>query len=112
MLQGNRSTKRYGLLLSLAITSLTIGVPVAAGFDADRLARLDETFERYVAEGQIPGAVIQVNHRGKAVYHRAFGKSDLESNRTMRTDTIFRIASMSKAVISVAIVKLQERGAS
>ena len=76
----------------------------------ERLSRLDDLLDAYVAEGRIPGAVLQVTHDGRTVYHRGAGLRDREANGSMQRDTIFRIASMSKAVVSAAVIMLQERG--
>lgn len=86
--------------------------PAAAqtGFAADRLARIDALFNRYVEENRIPGAVVLLLRDGRPVYERAFGWSDKEAGRRMATDSIFRIASQSKALTSVGILSLMEEG--
>jgi CubicO group peptidase (beta-lactamase class C family) len=81
------------------------------GFAADRLARIDRAFQQQVDDGRIGGAVALVLRDGRPVYERAFGWSDKETGRKMTTDTIFRIASQSKALTSVAILALMEEGA-
>ena len=81
-----------------------------AQVSAERLGRLDDFLDAYVTEGRIPGAVLHVTHDGRTVYHRAVGARDIEANAPMVPDTIFRIASMSKAVVSTAVMILQERG--
>ena len=77
---------------------------------AQRLARLDEVLQRYVDEERLAGAVAIVLKDGETVYDRAFGWSDKESGRRMQTDTIFRIASQTKALTSAAILALLEEG--
>ena len=67
-------------------------------------------FQRYVDEGQVGGAVVLVLRDGRPVYERAFGWSDKEAGRRMATDSIFRIASQSKALTSVGILSLMEEG--
>jgi len=84
--------------------------PEALGFAPERLARIASTVNRYVDEGRIAGAVTLVVRRGQAVQFEAFGRSDVERNAPMRRDTLFRIASMSKAVTSVAAMILVEEG--
>lgn len=96
-------------LAVLAVCMLAI--PVLAGVSSERLTRLDALLDAYVVEGKLPGAVLQVTHDGRTVYHRAVGFRDRDVDAAMQTDTIFRIASMSKAVVSAAVVMLQERGA-
>jgi CubicO group peptidase (beta-lactamase class C family) len=111
--------KRPGLLLALAaviavhrvILSGQTAAPVPqTAFSADRLARIDVVFKQYVDENRLAGAVALLLRDGKPVYERAVGWSDKEANRRMTTDTIFRIASQTKAVTSVAILSLMEEG--
>lgn len=84
--------------------------PPASVLSAQRLARLDEVLQRYVDEGRLVGAVALVLKDGETAYERAFGWSDKESGRRMTTDTIFRIASQTKALTSAAILALLEEG--
>jgi CubicO group peptidase (beta-lactamase class C family) len=87
--------------------------PVAtapAGFSAERLARADRMLQSYVDDGLIPGAVALVLRDGRPVYQKAVGWADKEAGRRMTTDTIFRIASQTKALTSVAILSLFEEG--
>jgi CubicO group peptidase (beta-lactamase class C family) len=76
----------------------------------ERLARIDSLLQRYTDENRIAGAVALVLRDGKPVYERAFGWSDKEAGRRMTTNTIFRIASQSKAITSAAILALVEEG--
>ena len=92
-------------------TVLVLALPGLAGVSTERIARLDGLLDAYVEEGKLPGAVLQVTHDGSTVYHRAAGFRDREAEAPMQPDTIFRIASMSKAVVSAAVMMLQERGA-
>ena len=85
-------------------------LPVHADVSTERLTRLDAFLEAYVADGKLPGAVLQVTHDGETVYHRAAGHRNVEAGAPMQPDTIFRIASMSKAVVSAAVMVLQEQG--
>ena len=81
-----------------------------AGVATDRLARIDRVFQQHVDENRIAGAVVLVLRDGQPLYERAFGWSDKESGRRMTTDTVFRIASQTKALTSVAILALMEEG--
>jgi CubicO group peptidase (beta-lactamase class C family) len=76
----------------------------------ERLARLDQVLQRYVEERRIPGGVALVMKDGQLVYERALGWSDVESKRQMTPETIFRIASQTKALTSAAILMLLEEG--
>jgi CubicO group peptidase (beta-lactamase class C family) len=82
----------------------------AAGFSPERLARIDTVYGGMVRRGEIAGAVVLVMRDGRPVYERAFGWADREARRPMTTDAIFRIASQTKAVTSVAILMLAEEG--
>ncbi len=73
-----------------------------------RLARIDRVLQQYVDEGRIAGAVALVLRDGQPVYERAVGWSDKEAGRRMTLDTIFRIASQTKAITSAAILTLFE----
>lgn len=85
-------------------------VTTASGFSLERLARIDRVMQQYVDEGRMAGAVALVLQNGQTIYERAFGWSDKEAGRRMTVDTIFRIASQTKAVTSVAILALVEEG--
>ena len=80
------------------------------GFSTQRLARIDSTVQRAVDGGEIAGAVALVLRGGQTVYARAFGWADREAGRRMTTDALFRIASQTKALTSVAIMTLIEEG--
>ena len=84
--------------------------PQQAGFVAERLQRIDQQIEQSIADGEIPGAVALVVRDGKVVYHKAFGHADIAAKKAMQQDSIFRIASMTKAVTTVAAMMLYEQG--
>jgi CubicO group peptidase (beta-lactamase class C family) len=102
-------------IAAIFVTTLTAGLTLSAqaarsDFNAERLARLDRVMNEYVNEGRVAGAVGLVLRDGKVVYERAVGWADKENNRRMQPDTIFRIASQTKAVTSVAALILVEEG--
>ena len=80
------------------------------GLNPERLARLDAALEDYVASGALPGAVALVAGPEEILYLKAFGYRDREAGDPLETDDIFRIASQTKAVVSVAVMMLQEEG--
>ena len=82
----------------------------AARFSTERLARIDKLLQQYVDENRIGGAVGFVLQDGLVVYERAVGWADKEAGVRMAPDTIFRIASQTKAITSVAILSLMEEG--
>jgi CubicO group peptidase (beta-lactamase class C family) len=84
--------------------------PERAGLSAERLERVDALIDRYMDRGLITGAVTLVARDGRIAHLDARGVKNLESREPMRTDTIFRIASMSKPVAGVAIMQLFENG--
>ena len=89
---------------------LPTGAPEQAGMAPDRLARITTTMKELVDQGRLAGTVTLVARNGRVVYHEAAGRRDIENNVPMTTDTLFRIASMSKAVTSVAVMMLVEEG--
>ncbi len=84
--------------------------PAHVGVIPQRLERIDAAINAAVTAGEIPGAVALVIRDGKIVYHEAFGYADIKSKRSMTTDAIFRIASMTKAITSTGIMMLYEQG--
>jgi CubicO group peptidase (beta-lactamase class C family) len=106
----------FALLLGLAVF-----VPVAPaaepapavdanGFSLERLQRLDSVIQDYIARRQLAGAVVSIARDGRPAYLKAYGLQDIENGKPMPTDAIFRIASMSKAVTTVAVMMLYEEG--
>ncbi len=84
--------------------------PESVGLSRERLGRIDELVQRYVAEGRIAGAVTVVSRRGGIAHLSTCGLMDIEQRKAMRTDAIFRIYSMTKLVTSVALLMLMEEG--
>lgn len=84
--------------------------PEKLGLSSERLYLLADTFDQYAADQKLPGGVILVARNGKIALQHAFGKSDIEKSIPMQTDHIFRIASQTKALVSVGIMILQEQG--
>ncbi len=84
--------------------------PEVVGMSAERLKRIDNALQQYIDRNVLPGMVAIVVRNGQIVYHKAFGQADAAANRPMRTDGIFRIASMTKAVTSTAVMMLYEEG--
>ncbi len=84
--------------------------PEELGFDPNRLDRITRAFQGYIDSGELPGAVVLIARNGKTAYFQAFGYRDRERKARMTTDTIFRIASMTKPIASVAAMILVEEG--
>lgn len=103
------------LLLSLSFLSafaqpITIATPESQGFSSERLKRIDREFSGWVEKGWIQGGAALILRNNKIVYHKAFGYNDKELKFEMKKDHIFRIASQTKAITSVAIMILFEEG--
>lgn len=84
--------------------------PASVGISVERLGRLHAGMQGFVDRKEAAGIVTLVARDGKVVDVRASGFQDLESKTPMRTDTLFRIASMTKPVTSVAVMMLYEEG--
>jgi CubicO group peptidase (beta-lactamase class C family) len=84
--------------------------PEDVGFSSERLARLGTFFQGEIDKKAIPGAVLLVSREGKSVYLKALGYQDREKSIPMKPEAIFRIASMTKPITSVAIMMLAEEG--
>jgi CubicO group peptidase (beta-lactamase class C family) len=82
----------------------------ASGFSAERLESIRPMLQRYVDEGRIAGIVTLVMRDGVVVQQAAVGWADKEARKPMRDDTLFRIASQTKAFTSVAVLQLVEEG--
>ncbi len=84
--------------------------PEELGFAPERLQRLTEAFQGYVDDGRLPGAVVVIARNDKVAYFRAFGYQDRENKLAMAPGSIFRIASMTKPIVTVAAMELVEEG--
>src|SRR5437763_14814510 len=100
-------------ILALAVFSARVAALPAKTpprFAPARLARIDRFMQQYVDSGQIGGAVGLVLEDGRVVYQHAVGWLDKEAGRRMTPDALFRIASQSKALTTVAILSLVAAG--
>ena len=122
MFEKHRIRVRLSRVFVLVLATLALGLaeardalpkvdPAEVGLSPERLERLSKAMQTYVDKEMLPGAVVTVARRGKIAYQEAFGQRDIEAELPMRTDTIFRIASQTKAIVSVGIMVLQEQGA-
>ncbi|MEO7983811.1 MAG: serine hydrolase domain-containing protein [Bacteroidota bacterium] len=82
----------------------------AAGFSTERLKIMDREMNDWVQKGWMNGGVALVIHDGKVAYYKAVGFNDLSTRSALQKDGIFRIASQTKAITSVAIMMLLEEG--
>jgi len=100
-----------------ALASFALTLPAAdktentkEGFSTARLAALGEKVRAEVKSGRLPGAVLLVSRNGKLVHSEVIGAQDPKSGAPMRRDSIFRIYSMTKPFVSVAVMMLAEEG--
>ena len=93
-----------------AAEDLPMAMPESVGMSSERLQRVDEYFQRFIDDNQIVGAVTLIARKGKVVHHSALGWKYKEENIAMTTDTIFGLASMTKPIVSAALMMLFEEG--
>jgi CubicO group peptidase (beta-lactamase class C family) len=86
------------------------GHPAELGFSPQRIRHIQTVFEAATERRHLPGAVAMVVRRGKTVLHSAIGVQDPETGQPMALDSLFRIYSMTKPIVSVAVMMLVERG--
>ena len=84
--------------------------PESVGISEDRLQRIDKYFKKSIEENIIPGAVTLIVKDGKIVYEKSFGNENVFKEVKFKNDNIFRIASMTKAITSLAVMMLWEEG--
>lgn len=93
------------------MTQLPIDVdPGEVGLDPQRLARIESHFAKFVDDGRLPGWHIAVSRGGKLAYNATYGHADVENNKPIADDTIYRIYSMTKPICAVAALILWEEG--
>jgi len=104
-----------GICLFVALAVVLSGIPATGqaalrGLSEKGKAEIDGLFQRAVQQGIVPGVVAIVADKDKVLYAGAFGLKDVANRKAMQKDSIFRIASMTKPVTSVAVIMLQEQG--
>ncbi len=112
-----------GALRPLAAAAMTVAATFAAiaqplptaspesvGMSSERLAKITSVMQKEVADGKLPGAVVMVARKGKLVYSQAFGGQNDAAKAPMKADSIFRIYSMTKPMVSTALMMLVEDG--
>ena len=111
--------KKHYFLFVLAVFQLAVVIgqkivpaasPESAGFSAERLKRIDREMNDWIEKGWMQGGTALIIRNGKIVYYKAAGYNDLDSRTPMQKENIFRIASQTKAITSVAIMILFEEG--
>jgi CubicO group peptidase (beta-lactamase class C family) len=101
------------LLIALTLpagTASTVGKPEEVGLSSERLERITQMIQRRIGAGDLAGAVTIVARKGRVAYLNAQGVMDLDSKQPMTPAAMFRIASMTKPVVGVAIMMMVEEG--
>src|SRR5260370_20131135 len=96
--------------IALAEGLAAIAKPEQLGFSPDRLKRITQAYQGYVDRSELPGAVMVIARNGKIAYAEAIGFQDRKKKIAMKKDAIFRLASMTKPIVSVAAMMLVEEG--
>jgi CubicO group peptidase (beta-lactamase class C family) len=92
------------------VAALPSAKPEDAGMSSERLRRVSELMQRHIDAKNFSGAVTLIARQGRIVHHEAHGLMDIEANKPMQKDAIFRIMSMTKPVVGVAILMMMEEG--
>ena len=111
--------RKYFILLIISALQLSFATaqkiiplttPEAAGFSSERLKRLDREINEWAQKEWMNGAVGLIIHNGKVAYYKAAGYNDMATKSALQKEGIFRIASQTKAITSVAMMMLFEEG--
>ena len=89
---------------------LATATPEQVGMSVERLGCITTVLKKEIADGKLPGAVVMVARKGEIVYSDAIGFQDKGAETPMKLDSIFRIYSMTKPLVSVAAMMLVEDG--
>ena len=84
--------------------------PESVGMSSQRLARIAPVMDDFVRDNRLPGILTHIERRGQIVHHHCAGLIDIAAGKPMRDDALFRIYSMTKPIISVALMMLYEEG--
>lgn len=98
------------IIALVSAVALRASDPATLGFDPTRLQRVDAAIQGQIDQQRLAGGVMYIARDGEIAELRAFGLRDIEARQPMTSDSIFRIASMSKAVTTVAVMMLYEEG--
>jgi CubicO group peptidase (beta-lactamase class C family) len=84
--------------------------PEMVGFSSTRLARIDSLLNKFTKDNTMPNAVTFIARNGQIVHYKAYGYSNIEKKQALKTTDIFRMASQTKAITSVALMMMYEEG--
>lgn len=125
----NRTRRTFALLATALLTTVLVasacssrplassesvakipGTPESVGLSSESLERLDRVLEAFVDRGEIPGYQLVISRHGQVVHESVYGHMDIEADRALRPDSIYRIYSMSKVITGAATLIAYERG--
>jgi len=89
---------------------LPTSTPEAEAMSAEKLGKVSEIMNGFVSDRKIAGGIVLIARHGKVVFQETYGRQQLDDQRPVERDTIFRIYSMSKAITSAAALQLVEEG--
>ena len=99
-----------GPTITSSVTPAPNATPEEVGLSSERLNRIGNAIQASIDAGRLAGGVSLVARHGKIAYFKAFGMADRDAKKPMKTDSIFRICSMSKPITSLAVMILYEEG--
>ncbi len=94
----------------VAAAAAELGPPPHAELSREKLSAIDDFLNGEIAAGRIPGAIVLIQHHGRPVYFKCFGKRDAETGTPLTADAIFPIHSVTKTITSVAAMMLVDQG--
>jgi len=103
------STLIYSLVISFA-TAQQVADPAEVGMSKERLARLDAVMHSYVDKEMLSGVQTAIMRQGKLVHFDSYGYEDMDSESPVKENSIWRIYSMTKPIVSVGLMMLYEQG--
>jgi len=98
------------IFIPFSANALDVAEPEVAGFIPNRLDRIDSMIQECIDQQEVPGAVAILVKNGRIGYFKSFGSADIDSQKPMDKAAMFRIASMSKLITTVAALQLYEQG--
>ena len=101
---------KSNLYIFLFLIAIECTNPKSSYLNLDRLKKIDDLISEDIKENKIPGAVVLVGNEDEIIFEKAYGIKNPETNENYNVDDIFRIASMTKAITSIGVLKLWEEG--
>ena len=100
----------FFVLQTVIAQTLSPTVVKHSGINYQNLSRIDTLLKQFVNNNWLPGAVVIVVKDNQVAYYKGYGYSKLATKKPMQADAIFRIASQTKAITSLAVMQLFEQG--